>query len=546
MPPGRLRAWLQSQARIKPPKKFRLQMQGGLHDFGTDQASRDVGIAAFSTSSTSENLIGIVSEVHPHDLALGNAPATTDSAGFSGLGSPSLAEMSLSVLELCPDIMDLFTGIVRPGYAGKSYDEDDAPKTAEGISPAPIDPKSLVHGHCRHGLPRYMCAYCNAPRAARGVSPRNRRSSGPPHSRTLNVFDLLLPYLQPPIEVLLATPVLFPPGRRPYDYQIQGIRFLAEHRSALLGDEMGLGKTIQTIVALQSLFRRGEVHRVLVLCRRSLVAVWEHELNKWAPELYVLKVRGTREERQWMWQAPACVYVTTYDTARQDVLRPEGSLVPSFDVIVLDEAQEIKNPDAKKTRAVRRIEAEYRWGLSGTPVENKPEDVISIFQYLHPGLFHSTYLYSPTRVKRAIKPFFLRRRIADVLKDLPEKITREVWLDLTPSQRRMYDQVFTESRRILSGPDATRVHALAQFDELRQICNLDTHTGASCKLDYLLDQLDAVVENNQKALVFSTFPNLTLRRIIDDLSSYDPAIFDGSLNDSQRDRLIREFQNDGP
>lgn len=585
MPLNSLRTWLRSRAPISPPKVLKLRTDTELAAGGHDRVVCDIRIPHVSMPGVSRDLAGMGSRTHPEDLAQIGAPSTVrlpqfvslvtvvpqvsedlaemdrgehteDLAwiepaptlgfpGFVGLAIPLGALIAIDALDQLPIILDLFTGLVIPNRAGKTYGIPGEPGSGESPASATVDAGALDMTRCRHGLPRYMCLICSGQHKVRNRwQPSNRHISRRSTHRTVDVFDLLLPYLQPPIEDLLVTPVLFPPDRRPYDYQIRGIRFLAENKSALLGDEMGLGKTIEAIVALQALVRRGEVHRILVLCRRSLLGTWEYELKKWAPELFVLKVRGLRDEREWMWESPASVYLTTYDTARQDVARKGGSLLSRFDVVILDEVQDIKNPNTKRSRAVRQISASYRWGLSGTPVENKVDDVVAIFQYLKPGLFRPASVYRVFEVKRAIKPYFLRRRAADVLKDLPEKVSREVWLDLAPEQRKTYDTIFEQSRSALSVPGVTRIHALARLNDLRKICNLDPQSQRSCKLDYLVDQLDAVVENNQKALVFSTLPNVTLRKIAPQLQEYHPALFDGSLSDNQRESLIRRFQSD--
>ena len=233
------------------------------------------------------------------------------------------------------------------------------------------------------------------------------------------------------------------------------------HPSALLGDEMGLGKTIQAIIGLQGLFRQGQIHRVLVLCPRSLLGTWETELNKWAPEFFVLKIRGGREDRKLLWESPANVFVSTYETLRQDI--EQGvELTHRFDVVILDEAQKIKNPDAGLSQAVRRLRPAYRWGLSGTPLENRTDDVVAIFGFLNPEIFRRTSPpYDEKMVRDRIAPYFLRRRVADVLTELPDKVPNEQWLYLNDDQRASYDRAYQEGRAALSQPGASRIHVFS-------------------------------------------------------------------------------------
>jgi hypothetical protein len=216
--------------------------------------------------------------------------------------------------------------------------------------------------------------------------------------------------------------------------------------------------------------------------------------------------------------------------------------------------QEIKNPATGKSRAVRAIEVEYRWGLSGTPLENKVEDVVAIFSYLEPSLFKSSdadksFTFDPSQwltaaaVKQKIAPYFLRRRLKDVKSDLPDKVVNEIWLDLTDSQRASYDDAYNRAREELGRPGATRMHVFSLLNQLKQICNIDPETGESCKLEYLADELESIVENDRKALVFSHFPKVTLSRLTSPLAQFSPEIFDGTLNDRQRDELINSFQN---
>lgn len=561
----RLRDWARTQFPIAGPEIAHIQISGVVDDFGTthlagqidfpmlERASVRSGYVVELRTEVSSDLLPLEVVVLPGDLTLRGHQPELSCLDILPVQPPPIQELEFAVLPEYPAILDLFEALAFQGAAGRAYEKPDSASSEdrEGSERTQVLDRTI----CRHGLPRYACATCaeEAERRKQGVRGRGRRRRTR-RSRTLNVFELLLPYLQPPLEPWLAEPTLFPASLRPYDYQIQGIIFLAEHNVALLGDEMGLGKTIQTIVALQLLFRRGRIRSVLILCKRSLLGTWEKELRKWALELRLVKIRGTQEERDWLWSCPASVYLTTYDTLRQDINR-QVPITDKFDVVVLDEVQEIKNPTTGKSRAIRKVHAKYRWGLSGTPLENKIEDVASIFDYLEPTLFQQRYrdksfTYNPSEwltpenVQRKIRPYLLRRRLRDVKPELPEKVVDEIWLDLTDAQRASYEQAYSRAREQLRRPGATRIHVFALLNELKQICNIDPQTGESCKLEYLTDQLESIVESDRKALVFSHFPKVTLSRLIGSLEPYAPELFDGTLTDAKREELIHLFQEE--
>jgi SNF2 family DNA or RNA helicase len=453
--------------------------------------------------------------------------------------------LDLSTLFNYPAILDLFTGLEMPGKAGKTYGEKITEvSTRSAVSPATSQRKDEAdpNERCRHGVKRAYCAICLRKSAPVVKRPRHLKTSK--REPTINAFDLLLPYLQPPLSALLANRLLFPLDRRPYDYQVDGIKFLEERKSALLGDEMGLGKTIQAIIALQVLYRRGDVHQTLILCPRSLLKNWENEIAKWASEFFVQRVRGTPENRRLLWKAPASIYLTTYATLRQDV-KNNPTLQDKFQVVILDEVQKIKNPSSGISKAVRQIDAKYRWGLSGTPLENRVDDVVAIFNYLRPDLLSRNMSYRSQTVKTSIEPFFLRRRLGDVRKELPKKITTTEWIKLTGAQRASYDRAEGESRKLLQGENASRIHVFAEIAKLKQICNLDPATGKSSKAERLIEILEEGVQSGHKALVFSHLPHKTLRPLEPRLQRFHPKAFHGGLNDRERETLIEDFNTNG-
>ncbi len=207
-------------------------------------------------------------------------------------------------------------------------------------------------------------------------------------------FEVIFPILQPPLGENFDNPMAFPAGMELYPFQCDGVKFLAEHGVALLGDEIGLGKSIQAIVAIRFLIRVGKITRCLILCPASLVTDWEKKFWDWVPELRIVKVRGNREQREVLWNSHGHVYVTNYEALSADLAKSfkfnakfADIARKQFDLVVLDEIQNIKNRSSDKHKAVNVLDSSQRWGLSGTPLENSIDDLVSIFNYLRPGSF---------------------------------------------------------------------------------------------------------------------------------------------------------------
>lgn len=426
-----------------------------------------------------------------------------------------------------PNIYSFSVTFDKAILAGKSY------KQNEEIHKHMPQFSEYIDKDCIHGLEKSWCSLCLQ---------KKRQKTEKGFSR-INLFDLIFPILQPPFGENFDSPIVFPVGKELYPFQLEGIRFLASKQQALLGDEMGLGKSIQTIVAIRFLFRMGKITNSLILCPKSVLSDWEKKLEEWAPELRVLKICGTKNEREIGWNTPAHIYLTTYETLRQDV---ENMPRKDFDLVVLDEVQKIKNPSANITKSTRQIKAHWRWGLSGTPLENRLEELISIFAYLNPGLLHYYDAANPLKVKETIKPYFLRRRKKDVLPELPKKVYEEVWLELSPAQRQAYDKAEQEGIVALNeqGDSITVKHILALITKLKQICNLEPISKESCKRDYLLEKLEDISEQNDKAIVFSQFPNKTLKFLETELGRFNPLVYHGSLSVSQQDEIIRKFNDE--
>ncbi|GFP35374.1 hypothetical protein HKBW3S43_01166 [Candidatus Hakubella thermalkaliphila] len=487
----------------------------------------------------------------------------------------------LSERLLYPEVESFSVLLDTPRKAGKSYQQTKAEDKQATLFEDDKD--------CIHGLKKSWCSIC----IQKERQDRERTTS------RVDPFDLIFPILQPPLGENFDSPIAFQPGMELYPFQRTGVKFLADHERALLGDEMGLGKSIQAIVAIRFLLRMGKITKGLILCPKSVLTDWERKLWEWAPELRVVKVRGPKEQRQIWWNSPAHLYLTTYETLRQDlsssleasnsvIIESDGTRITpcpnegcsqrlrmdkeifgiqvqwptchhifsytpvediakkQFDFIVLDEIQKIKNPGADITKATRQIDAPIRWGLSGTPLENRLEELISIFSYLKPGLLHNGDAVSPRKVKETIKPYFLRRRKTDALPELPQKACEEAWLELSPTQREAYDRAEQEGVVALNkqGDPITVHHILALITKLKQICNIDPASKESCKLEYLSEKLEEISEQDDKALVFSQYPDKTLKFLEPELKQFNTLTYHGSLPDSQRDEIVKRFQEE--
>lgn len=341
--------------------------------------------------------------------------------------------------------------------------------------------------------------------------------------------------------------ISLPPGKALMPFQMEGVRFLIERGNALLADEMGLGKSIQTIVAVKLLFQAGAAEKCLIACPKSVLTDWAYKLEEWAPELAVSRISGPVSTRRNLWLQKSQIYLVTYDTLKEDVLShdEEDGLPPSFDLVILDEVQRIKNRSTKTFKAVNRVHGRMRWGLSGTPLENRVEELTAIFSYLKPGLL-SPYEDSPQHVKSAIRPFTLRRTKKAVLRDLPKKIHDKVFLELGPRQRAAYNLAEETGVTALRerGGSATVTHVMALISKLKQICNIESESGESCKLDYVEDVLENLSETGEKVVVFSQYPEKTLKLLMPRLSRFNPLMYQGSLTDRQREEVLRRFEED--
>ena len=363
-------------------------------------------------------------------------------------------------------------------------------------------------------------------------------------------------------------------------YQRHGFAWLAFLRGwglgACLADDMGLGKTIQALALLAREQERGEKRPVLLVCPSSVIGNWQREAARFTPGLRVLRHHGPDRLTGDAFATEAnrhALVVTNYALLPRDYATLRRV---TWAGVILDEAQNIKNPDTRQSQAVRALVADYRLALTGTPVENHVGDLWSIMDFLNPGLlgtrttFRDRFLRpiqsgidpaARERLRRATGPFVLRRLKTDrtVIADLPEKIEGRVYCPLTREQATLYAAVLYELEAALDGVRgiARRGLVLATLTRLKQICNHPANYlggeselgGRSGKLDRLGEMLEEVVAGGERALVFTQFARMgaLLQRHIGQLFGVEPLFLHGGVPLHERDRMVAAFQAaDGP
>ena len=205
-----------------------------------------------------------------------------------------------------------------------------------------------------------------------------------PPSDVIKLEDRLFYLLQPPLENLLADRTMEFPFE-PFTFQYAGIAFLFPRHNAILADEMGLGKTMQAISTVRMLLRAGYIRDVLLICPKPLVTNWQREFKTWAPEVTVSVIKGNQHQRRWHWKADTTmVKVANYELLTRDeefVIDPDRK----YDLVILDEAQRIKNKGNSTSQVVQRIPRRRSWALTGTPIENGIEDLVGICEFAAKG-----------------------------------------------------------------------------------------------------------------------------------------------------------------
>ncbi|MGY4691238.1 DEAD/DEAH box helicase [Salibacterium sp. K-3] len=380
------------------------------------------------------------------------------------------------------------------------------------------------------------------------------------HWQKSSSVDKLLHDIQTPEQFKYPFPEGIPAEAR--DYQINGFQWLKALSTygfgGILADDMGLGKTLQTLSYILSERReRPEAPPFLVAAPSSLVYNWKNEASTFTPELTVRLVEGSKAARRKQLYAAeeADILITSYPLLRRDIDLYEERI---WHGLILDEAQALKNHTSKTFRAVRRIRTEKAFALSGTPIENKIDELWSLFAILMPGLFPDIQTFKSMEmetIRQRVSPFILRRTKSEVLTELPDKIETTLHCELTKTQRETYVAYLNRIKEETAGQlqqgsfQENRMNILANLTRLRQLCChpgmfLEEYYGGSGKLEELMDVMENARENGSRVLVFSQFTSmLSFISSAFDEKGYSYFYLDGKTPGQNRVQMTEDFNN---
>ncbi|MCQ1537232.1 DEAD/DEAH box helicase [Methanosarcina sp. KYL-1] len=374
----------------------------------------------------------------------------------------------------------------------------------------------------------------------------------------------------------LKAPEAFSGELRPY--QVRGYSWFAFLRQwglgACLADDMGLGKTVQTLALIQRDWEQTEARNrkpVLLVCPTSVINNWRKEAARFTPGLPVMVHHGIsrKKEKEFPEEAKKhAIVVSSYGLLQRDI---EFLKEVPWAGVVLDEAQNIKNPETKQARAARALEVDYRIALTGTPVENNVGDLWSIMEFLNPGFLGNRASFkrnffipiqaehdqeAARRLKEITGPFILRRLKTDqsIISDLPDKMEMKTYCTLTKEQASLYAAVLEDVEEAIDEAEGIQRRGiiLSTLMRLKQVCNHPAQflkdnssiPDRSGKLARLSEMLETVLENGEKALVFTQFAEMgrMLKEHLQERFGCEVLFLYGGVSRKQRDRMIERFQ----
>jgi SNF2 family DNA or RNA helicase len=362
------------------------------------------------------------------------------------------------------------------------------------------------------------------------------------------------------VEELLKYPLM--------QHQRVAVKAFLELKRLLLADQMGVGKTLPALATAQYLRKTGTVNSCLVVCIASVKRNWVKEIEKFLKEPDYIVIEGAASEREAMYGGKEFFKIVNYEVLRNDV--QDFLFDSAYDIIIVDEIHRIRTHNTKQTKAVVRLgkKAQYRWGLTGTPIHNKLEDLYSIMKFIDEGIlgnwwkFDQRYIehgyfgevvgYTNTdEVKEKLGYFMLRRKKEDVLKDLPPKIYNVIHVELSKEQRKFYENC---KKQIVEMADeekeekVNQANVLAKTTYIREVCDsaelVDPERKVSTKMKELQEVVTEFVSEGRKVVIFTQFAKMAMI-IGRDLKERSIILHGGiSTSGTARQDLIDRFEKD--
>jgi SNF2 family DNA or RNA helicase len=357
------------------------------------------------------------------------------------------------------------------------------------------------------------------------------------------------------------------------DYQITGYNWLKQNYmlgfGSILADDMGLGKTLQVLALIEYLKEEDVLNdsKVLVVAPTGLLINWQMEIEKFTPKLKSHIYHGSDRI---IGDDEFDILITSYGIIRQD-LKILNNI--DWNLIVIDEAQKIKNPSTQQTRAVKSLKSKNKIALTGTPIENNLSEYWSIFDFVNYGYlgklndFKKSYLIpiekdenpdSLNSLKTITQPFILRRLKTDddIIQDLPDKITNDLYCNLSAKQAVLYNETLNAYMDNIEKLESInrRGKIFELINSLKQICNhpaqltksRNVNINDSGKMQLLINTLESILDNDEKVLIFTQYVKMgkIIKRVLEDKFDEDVLFLHGSLSRYKRDKLVRKFQSD--
>ena len=345
-----------------------------------------------------------------------------------------------------------------------------------------------------------------------------------------------------------------------YEYQKIGAGFICAGRNVIIADQPGLGKTIQSLSATK--IRNAQ--KILIFAPKSAKKTWKDEIKKWLDEDSVVVVGGSPAERQKQWESDSKYYVVNYHL----LLRDSNFMRKiNWDFVIADEATDISNPDAKITKALKKLKAKHKVALTGTPISNTIKDIWSIMDWVQKGLlgtfgeFQKEYCIKDKygsiigyknleKLKTKIEPYFLRRLKSEVLTELPPKTYENIYSEFSPEELRLYVAIQEEIMEDLVKLKMTDRRYLSKA--LVKMLRLKQMTGSSeiingerisSKLEDLKELLKIILSGDDKAIIFTQFKTMA-DILMRELSEYNPLLIAGGVSEKERGENQDTFTDD--